>query len=353
MVSPADVFRPLGQAAVDAFDDTRSWVAPNGYTLSDRVWRARSIDSGAVDSILVDAIAGGRGAVDPVKALARHLNPSYPGGNYGASRIARTETTRAFGQEAMRSARANPFVSGMKWNKSAGHRDMDQCDNNARNSSRGMGPGEYAHAEVPPYPAHPQCKCFLTPVLRPDATHQVLADLMVDTADDAPHVMSREEAEAWAADSAYKDDAYIFLSDRRRDDILKNGFDYSKGIHDVQEAGPYIYTTTNPADATTGVNTANRLTTKVNARRVLEADSNTGFKRALRAEDPELYEIWQDTDPFDNTTRDPTPLHNALRERGFDAILLKNQGGAGDKSPWLLVLDPDRIKIVQAAASAL
>ena len=169
MVSPTDVFRPLGQAAIDAFDDTRSWVDPNGYRLSDRVWRARDIDSGAIDQVLRNAIASGDGAVKPVKALSSFLSPTSPGGNYGARRIARTETTRAFGQEAMRSARANPFVVGMKWNKSSSHRGSDVCDKNAQSRSFQMlGPGEYWHEEIPPYPGHPLCKCFLTPVLDPD-----------------------------------------------------------------------------------------------------------------------------------------------------------------------------------------
>jgi hypothetical protein len=209
-----EVFIPLGQAGAEAFDDTRSWVDPRGYRLSDRLWRARQADRDAIDAILRGAVASGD---DPLKAAKRledyltpeaqlvrypadHPNPAKRGrvkpfseqpkgvatrtprsgmGNYAARRLARTEVTRAFGKATIQAAEFNPFVEGLKWNLSGAHSKPDECDSKARRSSRGMEPGVYTVRDVPSYPTHPNCRCYLSPVTVKD-TDAVVARLRRD-----------------------------------------------------------------------------------------------------------------------------------------------------------------------------
>jgi hypothetical protein len=169
-----EVFIPLGQAGADAFDDTRTWVDPNGRRLSDRLWLARQADRDAIDAILRGAVASGddplkaakrlEDYLTPVGAATRTATPRSGMGNYAARRLARTEMTRAFGQATLQAAALNPFVEGVKWNLSGAHSKPDECDSKARRSSRGMEPGEYTLRDVPSYPTHPNCLCYLSPV---------------------------------------------------------------------------------------------------------------------------------------------------------------------------------------------
>jgi hypothetical protein len=194
-----EVFIPLGQAGADAFDDTRSWVAPNGYRLSDRLWLAGQHDREQIDNILRDGLARGSDPIQVARDLEDYLTPEaqlarypldYPDpkkagrvkpfsqqprgvatrtprggmGNAAARTLARTEMTRAFGQATEQAAALNPFVEGIKWSLSGRHDESDICNDNAGRSSRGMDRGEYRLNEVPRYPGHPNCRCVLSPV---------------------------------------------------------------------------------------------------------------------------------------------------------------------------------------------
>lgn len=187
----------------DALDTTRTWVDPNGYRLADRLWLAKSADREQIDKHLKAGIIAGDSAVDiakrleallqpqmqllrhPVtgKVLPQHKQPSGVAtrtpygstGSYAARRLARTELTRAFGQGVITAAKANPFVSLIRWVLSGSHPEADICDDRASLDQYGLGPGTYAIAGVPRYPSHPHCLCYLSPV--PDA---ITTDAMVD-----------------------------------------------------------------------------------------------------------------------------------------------------------------------------
>ena len=151
---PDDLFRPNLDAEIDS---TRSWVDSNGYRLSDRVWLAKDADRDAIDTILRQGLAAGDGVAGMASRLSGFLSPDSPGGNYGARRLARTETTRAFGAATVAAAAANPFVKAIKWSLSGSHHEPDECNTNASRSSRDMPKGEYTFDELPRYPAHPNC----------------------------------------------------------------------------------------------------------------------------------------------------------------------------------------------------
>jgi hypothetical protein len=171
----------------NAFDDTRSWVDPNGYRLSDRVWRQRAEIRSQIDAVLREAIRTGEDALLTAKKLEQYLDPKYapvrtekgrlkrnqarsivttaPGrggsGSFPARRLARTEITRAHGQATIWTAERTPFAKGVKWNLSGRHPKADECDRNASQDS-GLGRGVYKTSEVPRYPSHPQDLCSLS-----------------------------------------------------------------------------------------------------------------------------------------------------------------------------------------------
>lgn len=179
------VFTPLGAATV--VDDTRTWVSPGGYTLSGRLWRARSIDAKSMDFVLYTGISKGLGALETAKHLEAFLTPEglssktrHPtgrgSGNAAARRLARTETSRSFAVAQLKTDEASPFVEGSHWNRSSAHKDEDECDENATGHSPGMAPGDYVTSSFPRIPSHPHCMCYPTSVV-PKDTEAVVREL--------------------------------------------------------------------------------------------------------------------------------------------------------------------------------
>lgn len=171
-------------------DDTRSWVDPNGYRLSDRLWQQKQDIRAAIDDRLRKAIAKGEDAITVAKDLETYLHPKFAplrtkdgkivrkdiadrigkgvytmsprggAGSFPARRLARTEVTRAHGQATVATAAAlGEFV---RWVLSGSHPKRDECDTNAKRNV-GHGAGVYGPNDVPTYPAHPHCLCTLQP----------------------------------------------------------------------------------------------------------------------------------------------------------------------------------------------
>lgn len=176
------LFRPNPLATYDA---PHTWVDPNGYRLSDRVWNTAGNTRQRLDAYLETAIREGRGALQMSRELEQFLIPgrglrtSKPYGvnaSFDGMRLARTEISRA-AQEAHRMAAAmNPFVSGMKWNLSARHPRVDICDDLARGGP--TGDGVYSVEAYPSRP-HPQCLCFSSNVQIANAD-AILDELQAD-----------------------------------------------------------------------------------------------------------------------------------------------------------------------------
>lgn len=158
-------------------DTSRTWVDPNGYRLSDRIWNAKQADRDAIEQVLRKGIAQGRDSLQTAKDLEHYLLPTARNttgkprggtGLYSARRLARTETTRAFGAATMDAADRNPFAVGIKWRLSASHPEVDPCDANAKGSSPGYPEGVYKNSsELPRYPQHPHCVAEGTQVAGP------------------------------------------------------------------------------------------------------------------------------------------------------------------------------------------
>jgi Zeta toxin len=178
---------PIAQSArtglMRGFDDTRSWVDPNGYRLSDRLWQQSQEVRKNIDNQIRSSLAAGGDAIQMSKRVEQYLNPAYAPlrtvdgrilrdgrvgvltskprggvGSYPARRLMRTETTRAHGQSQMEVAKK--FPSLIRWETSGSHPGPDTCDVNADRDS-GHGSGLYLPKDVPTYPEHPHCLCTL------------------------------------------------------------------------------------------------------------------------------------------------------------------------------------------------
>lgn len=162
---------------IGAYDPFHTWVDPNGYTLSDRVWRNTAEIRTRIDRLLDYHISQGTSAVKIAELLEDFMTPGASKlrtltpygrtpygteGSYAARRLARTEISAAAGRATINSSIANPFVAGIQWRLSASHDKPDICDDNARGGPNGD--GVYPPEQLPPYPAHPHDLCALLPV---------------------------------------------------------------------------------------------------------------------------------------------------------------------------------------------
>lgn len=151
-----------------AYERAHTWVDPNGYVLSDRIWRTGVATRARLDALLAEGIRQGTGALDlsrlaeqflrPSRAALRTRRPYGVDASFDAMRLARTEIAAAFGRTTVLASQLNPFVIGVNWRLSASHPRRDICDELAAK-------GPYPPDRVPRFPAHPQCICGLVPLL--------------------------------------------------------------------------------------------------------------------------------------------------------------------------------------------
>lgn len=179
LIKALRIFQPNPMAEIDPrrqWVPMHNWNDPNGYILSDRIWRNSNRTLEKIDRLLAQGLRDGQSALSLANALEAYLvpgregirtlrpyGPEYmPGGaSYDAMRLARTEYSRAFNQAAFVSSYLNPYVSGGDWALSASHPRYDVCDQLA---TIGMGGGRirepysFEGAQIPP--AHPLCLCI-------------------------------------------------------------------------------------------------------------------------------------------------------------------------------------------------
>jgi hypothetical protein len=186
------------QRLARSLDPQRRWVTPDGYRLSDRLWKQGKWVRRKIDQTITDGLRHGISAVDLADQLERFLNPdkapttytrngkvvrrhqtNKPYGVYGSSyarTLARTEITRVFGAATIESAKVTPGVRGVQWLLSASHPENDECDRIASQDRHGLGKGVYPPDEVPRYPSHPNDICTLSHAMKSRA--EVLDDLV-------------------------------------------------------------------------------------------------------------------------------------------------------------------------------
>lgn len=93
---------------------------------------------------------------------------------YFAKRIAETELHRAFAIEQALELVADTDVAYVQARLNPAHPVEDICDYFTRVDRYGLGPGVYPKLQAPVFPAHPFCKCVLSPRL--DITQREVAE---------------------------------------------------------------------------------------------------------------------------------------------------------------------------------
>lgn len=171
-------FSTVNKQAVEA-----CWArTKKGLFLSDRIWQQGEKFRNTMRDIIQEAVATGQDAVKTARMLQQYVRQGamtlardYPnmmkrmGGripgniSYEALRLARTETSAAFGEGTVAAAQVAPSYQGMKWVLSNTHPIADICDTLA-DHDEGLGRGVFKPGEEPPYPAHPNCLCALVPI---------------------------------------------------------------------------------------------------------------------------------------------------------------------------------------------
>lgn len=136
-----------------------SKVTKSDRPLSARVYRTRSLANQWVSRIITSSILRGDSSRDIAKAVEDSILPTTPGGtSYAAMRLGRTELANAFHATAITQSADRPWVDSMEWNLSTTHH-VQGCKCEIYRQIR-LFPVE----RVPEKP-HPQCRCFVTPVL--------------------------------------------------------------------------------------------------------------------------------------------------------------------------------------------
>lgn len=170
----------LRQSPFLSYDPLHRFVSPDGYTLSDRIWRVSGETRRRIDRLLEEAIAEGRGAreiakelekfLQPGRALIRTRKPYGTNGSFDAMRLARTEITAAHSRAGWMAAQLNPFVSGYEVVLSPAHKCCDICDEIADGGPYDLADQSY----LPPF--HPHCMCHTRWVMLPAAESDAMID---------------------------------------------------------------------------------------------------------------------------------------------------------------------------------
>jgi hypothetical protein len=169
----------FGENPLAKYDPAHTWVDPNGYILSDRIWRTGEVTRQKIDAMLADGIRSGISSTKLAKMVEPFLLPNRLGvrttrpygrdASFDAMRLARTEISRAHSQASYAAALTNPYVGGMDWALSLSHPKIDICDKYATigmNGDRIREPYLLDSAALPP--AHPHCLCNTRPAIKED-----------------------------------------------------------------------------------------------------------------------------------------------------------------------------------------
>lgn len=170
------------------YEPMHTWVDPNGYVLSQRIWQTASSTRAKMERLLADLISQGVGASEIARQMEQFLIPGReklrtkkPYGtdaSADAMRLARSEIAHAANQAAFISAYLNPYVGGIDVARSAN--GDPQCPICPQYATIGMGgerlrePYSIYSASVPIF--HSNCMCRVQSVVT-DSPETVTARL--------------------------------------------------------------------------------------------------------------------------------------------------------------------------------
>lgn len=137
-------------------------------SLSNRVYRNQQLMAGTVDRLINSGLARALNPRELAREVRRYILPTTPGGvSFAALRLGRTEVNNSFHAATAAYYEDNPFVTGMQWKLSSSHPKADVCNEYAQENHDRLGAGVFRSDNVPPKP-HPQCFCYVIPVVPDD-----------------------------------------------------------------------------------------------------------------------------------------------------------------------------------------
>lgn len=165
--------------ALAQYDAMHTWVDPNGYRLSDRIWNTSNKSRAQLDALMTDLMRQGTSATEiaklterfivPGRAAIRTKKPYGSDASYDAMRLGRTELAAASNRASLLAARMNPYVEAIDIARSAnGDPTCEDCEQHAsigRDGGRKRQP--YPLYSAPYLPRHPHCMCAYRPSVRP------------------------------------------------------------------------------------------------------------------------------------------------------------------------------------------
>lgn len=160
----AESMKATAESGLDRFE---ARVTGGSYTpLSDRVYNSGVGLNSQVDRLVNSALAQALSAKEFATLVRDFVNPATPGGvRYASLRLSRTEINNAAHAVAIEQVQDHPWVESMQWHLSGSHPRIDICNSLASGGLKGD--GVYPKGAVPAKP-HPQCFCFVVPVLPTD-----------------------------------------------------------------------------------------------------------------------------------------------------------------------------------------
>lgn len=137
--------------------------------LSRQVYRTEALAKDLINRKVASGISSGQSARKMAAEVKSMIRPSVSGGvSYAANRLARSEINNAFHAQSIASMSDRPWVYKAKWNLSGSHNPSGcLCEQYARTE-------EFPVSNIPKKP-HPQCFCFITPVV--PSTEYILQQL--------------------------------------------------------------------------------------------------------------------------------------------------------------------------------
>lgn len=159
--SLADSFQAAAdQAALNVQSSLR-----NRFRFSSRVYKNESLAKKKVEQAVNRGVALNMSSRELAQSVKGLISPDTPGGiSYAANRLGRTEMNNAFHETSIRTYQAQPWIVAAKWNLSGSHPKTrpDECNDLASKNG-----GVFPKNSIPSRP-HPQCMCYLTPVVMDD-----------------------------------------------------------------------------------------------------------------------------------------------------------------------------------------
>ena len=158
------------------YNPAHTWVDPDGYRLSDRIWRSGERTRAKIDRIVAAAVREGMGSLRTAELLESSLRPDRKAvrtrrpynldASFDGMRLARTEMGRAHSFASRTMNLANPYVEGEDFALSITHPKIDICDTFAtlgKGGGRIKQPYPKGQSPIPIQDTHPQCQCAMIP----------------------------------------------------------------------------------------------------------------------------------------------------------------------------------------------